>query len=125
MPAAGEAMGVAMPAAGEASVEALGLAAAFVASLVAASVAAGKEVASGAVVGVLPPGAVHAANVPNKIVMTMNPLSDRRSLFTTPDDVSIMSPIHSSRLPPRQERGLTRQLPTDFWSPAHRGPRSG
>ena len=98
MPAAGEATGVAMPAAGEASVEALGLAA-FVASLVAASVAAGKEVAAGAVVGVLLPGAVHAASVPNKIVITMIPLSDRRSLFTTPDDVSIMPPIHSSRLP--------------------------
>jgi hypothetical protein len=95
MPAIGEATGEAAPTAGEAAAEALGLAAA----VVAASVAAGKVVASGAVVGVLLPGAVHAASVPNKIVMTMNPLNDRRSLFTTPDDVSIRPPIHSTRLP--------------------------
>jgi len=95
---AGEAIGVAIPAtgeaapaAGEAAVDALGLAAALV--------AAGKEVAAGAVVGVLLPGAVHAANVPNKIVITIIPLSDRRSLFTTPDDVSITPPIHSTHLP--------------------------
>src|SRR5262245_52550291 len=91
MPETGEATGEAPPVVGEAAAEALGLGAAFVA----ASVAAGKVVAAGAVVGVLLPGAVHAANVPNKIVMTMNPLNDRRSLFTTPDDVSITPPIRS------------------------------
>jgi hypothetical protein len=94
MPATGEATGEAAPRAGVAA-EVVGLEDAFVA----ATVAAGKDVAAGAVVDVLLPGAVHAASVPNTIVITMNPLSDRRSLFTTPDDVSITPPIHSSRLP--------------------------
>jgi hypothetical protein len=104
MAATGEAMGVAMPAAGEAAPRAGEAVAEVVVvvlelAFVAATVAAGRVVAAGAVVGEPPPDEPQAASVPNKTVMTMNPLSDRRSLVTTPDDVSITSPIHSTRLP--------------------------
>src|SRR5262245_49742189 len=92
----GDAAGEAIPAAGEVAVEALGLAAASVA----ATVAAGKVVAAGSVAGALLPGAVQAASVPSNTAMTTNPPSDRRSLLTTPDDVSITSPrpLHPSAL---------------------------